>query len=80
VALGAGVCVWFGQADAVSGLICPIMRKLLEDPTRSKVCGHVFSKDGILSMFKGNKHEIRCPVPGEGRARVLCVEEGGRTA
>ena len=34
----------------------PIMGKLLEDPLRSKVCGHVYSRVGIEQLLHQNRH------------------------
>lgn len=54
-------------------LKCPLTHQLFEDPVKkynyhptrftcSPACGHVFSKQAILSIFQGGDH--RCPVTG----------------
>ena len=56
-----------GQQDA--SLKCPITTALLEEPMKNKVCGHVYSKPGILQMI-GRVRQCKCPVPGCGNNRV----------
>ena len=53
--------------NSSESLKCPVMGKLVEDPLRSKVCGHVYSRVGIEQLLHQNRHrggKIRCPVAG----------------
>jgi hypothetical protein len=47
-------------------LKCPIMGKLFRDPVRSKVCGHIYSRQGIEQLLRqsGHRASVRCPVAG----------------
>jgi hypothetical protein len=49
-------------------LKCPITSMLMEDPYKSKVCGHVYEHDAIKSHLKKDKQK-RCPVAG-------CINQG----
>ncbi|KAL7722200.1 SP-RING-type domain-containing protein [Entamoeba marina] len=42
---------------------CPLTRKLFEDPVKSTVCGHTFSKQAIISYI-GSNRKRKCPVAG----------------
>ena len=39
---------------------CSISLQPMKDPVQFIECGHIFSREGIMSMFK-NKHSIKCP-------------------
>lgn len=43
-------------------LKCPITTMLYEEPVRNKVCGHVYSKAGIMQQLRAR--QTRCPVAG----------------
>ncbi|KAF2075921.1 hypothetical protein CYY_002769 [Polysphondylium violaceum] len=43
---------------------CPISKKILEDPVRSKDCNHVFSKVHIYALLSQNRGGMLCPVAG----------------
>ncbi|XP_059476540.1 E3 SUMO-protein ligase NSE2-like [Neocloeon triangulifer] len=45
--------------------VCPISRKKMTDPYKSKACKHTFDKESILALLK-NKTNIRCPIGGCG--------------
>ena len=42
-------------------LKCPIMGSYFEEPVKSSVCGHTYSKKGILNHLRTNR---KCPVAG----------------
>lgn len=42
-------------------LKCPIMGTYFEEPVKSKVCGHTYSKMGIFNHLKSDR---KCPVAG----------------
>ena len=50
-----------GQPQAAS-LTCPITTVLLEDPVKSTVCQHTYSRAAITAHIAG--HHNQCPVPG----------------
>jgi hypothetical protein len=62
-------------------LLCPVTRALFEDPVKSKVCAHVFSRVGIMHMI-GNKGYCQCPVAGcnNGRITMEQLEDDVATA
>ena len=44
---------------------CPITAALLKDPMQNKLCGHVYSKEGLSSILRSKKGgKISCPVAG----------------
>jgi len=43
-------------------LKCPITSLLMEDAVKNKVCGHIYSKQGVLSLFRSRNRS--CPMPG----------------
>ena len=45
-------------------LKCPITMTLFQDPMRSKVCVHVYSKTAIFEMIRRNRGATDCPVAG----------------
>lgn len=48
-----------------NNLMCPITRKLLVEPVKNPVCGHLYSKEAILAHMKANKRKgTKCPVAG----------------
>lgn len=50
---------------AVLSVDCPITGKLMEDPVKSKRCGHSYSKNGILGVIQQNGgREVKCPHRG----------------
>ncbi len=58
------------QADIVvvgleESFQCPVTMMELVEPVRSPLCGHCYSKNGILSLFQQQRSAvIRCPVAG----------------
>lgn len=48
--------------DDVHKLKCPITGMLFEDPVTNKVCGHTYSRAGLMQMVQNRKKN--CPVPG----------------
>jgi SUMO ligase MMS21 Smc5/6 complex component len=61
-------------------LKCPITAMLYEEPLRNKVCGHVYSKEGIVQMLRAR--QTRCPVAGcrNGVVTMEQLEEDMETA
>lgn len=53
-------------------LKCPITASLYEEPLRNKVCGHVYSKAGIMQMLRAR--QTNCPVAGC-RNRQVTMEQ-----
>lgn len=45
-------------------LKCPITMMTFQNPVRSKVCVHVFSKEAIMEMINRNHGMVKCPVAG----------------
>ncbi|KAG4304304.1 hypothetical protein PORY_002279 [Pneumocystis oryctolagi] len=43
---------------------CPLTMKYLEEPVKSCICGHYFSKYAILEILKCNNGKCTCPVVG----------------
>mgnify|MGYP001024200388 CR=1 FL=1 len=48
---------------------CAITGQTMTNPMRSRICGHVFSEAGWMSLF-GRKREIKCPQGGCGTSNV----------
>jgi hypothetical protein len=59
--------VMMGSRNAIQ-LKCPVTSQFLEEPVKNKLCGHVFSKRGIMHMLKAG--QCRCPVAGCTNSRV----------
>ena len=47
-------------AESEQALKCPFSGMLFENPVKNKVCGHVYSKSSIMTMFQSRKYS--CPV------------------
>lgn len=60
-------------------LKCPITTMLYVEPLRNKVCGHVYSKAGIVQLLRSGK--AKCPVAGcrNGSVTMLQLEEDVET-
>ncbi|CCJ29695.1 unnamed protein product [Pneumocystis jirovecii] len=43
---------------------CPLTMRYLEEPMKSRVCGHYFSKHAILEILKCNNGKCICPIVG----------------
>lgn len=56
------------EGDMIRKLKCPITGMFLEDPVRNKVCGHVYSRQGIEAMF--SQRNYNCPLPGCSNRRM----------
>lgn len=56
----------------VANYKCPITATLMEDPVKSTLCGHIFSKVGIESMFKNGT--CKCPVYGCNNAKITASD------
>jgi hypothetical protein len=56
-----------GRHSSSGGLRCPFTCTLLEDPVKSTVCGHAYSKQAILNHLSICS---KCPVAGCGNKRV----------
>mmetsp|Transcript_12898 Transcript_12898/g.19621 ORF Transcript_12898/g.19621 Transcript_12898/m.19621 type:complete len:284 (+) Transcript_12898:52-903(+) len=55
-------------AESEQALKCPFSGVLFENPVRNKVCGHVYSKTSIETMFRSRK--FSCPVAGCTNRRI----------
>uniref|UniRef100_A0A8D8WVS0 E3 SUMO-protein ligase NSE2 n=3 Tax=Cacopsylla melanoneura TaxID=428564 RepID=A0A8D8WVS0_9HEMI len=42
----------------------PITKQTIKQPVKSQVCGHIYDRDSIDSMFRGRDAFIRCPYVG----------------
>jgi len=51
---------------------CPLALVAMEDPVRSKVCKHSFSRHAIVNHLRSSK---RCPVPGCSNDRTMTTAE-----
>lgn len=65
---------------STQSLRCPITAMLYEEPLRNKVCGHVYSKAGIMQMLRSR--QTKCPVAGcrNGVVTMEQLEEDVETA
>jgi E3 SUMO-protein ligase NSE2 len=55
-----------GATQSVN-LKCPITGSFMEDAMRNKLCGHSYSKTGIMAhiqTMRHNRNHCECPVPG----------------
>ncbi|ELP85237.1 hypothetical protein EIN_083790 [Entamoeba invadens IP1] len=43
--------------------ICPLTKRRFVEPYKSKVCGHIFSKDAIFNLI-GHVKQMKCPFAG----------------
>jgi hypothetical protein len=71
--------VMMGSRNAIQ-LKCPVTSQYLEEPVKNKLCGHVFSKRGIMHMLR--QGPCRCPVAGctNGRVTQDQLEDDAATA
>lgn len=53
-----------------STLKCPIAGTLMEDPVKSTLCGHSYSRAGIQQHFKNSQGHPSCPVAGCRNSRL----------
>jgi SUMO ligase MMS21 Smc5/6 complex component len=60
-------------------LKCPITTMLYVEPLRNKVCGHVYSKAGIVQLLRSGR--AKCPVAGcrNGSVTMSQLEEDVET-
>jgi hypothetical protein len=61
------------SASQSSSLKCMITMQLMEDAVKNSVCGHVYSRAGILDYIQQRKtarKPCHCPVPGCGNNNV----------
>lgn len=42
--------------DKQINVIDPITKKRIVDPVRNTICGHVYDRDSVTALVKGNKH------------------------
>lgn len=55
------------SSNNAQALTCPIMGTLMQDPVKSKLCGHAYSRQGIMQHLKssaGRNGVTSCPVAG----------------
>lgn len=52
------------QSVTQINVTCPITTVLLEDPVRSKVCKHNYSRNAIEQMIRSSRGKCKCPIPG----------------
>jgi hypothetical protein len=50
--------------ENASSLKCPIKGTLMEDPVKSTVCGHSYSREGIEQHIKNSNVHTSCPMYG----------------
>ncbi|KAL5493163.1 hypothetical protein EMCRGX_G014301 [Ephydatia muelleri] len=58
-----------GEEELVMGgvkrsLVCPLTKKQMEEPVRSRKCGHSYSKAAILEHI-ARRRDAKCPVCGQ---------------
>eukprot|EP00050_Salpingoeca_kvevrii_P022335 m.124670 g.124670 ORF g.124670 m.124670 type:complete len:216 (+) comp9677_c2_seq1:448-1095(+) len=58
------------MSQVSESFVCPLTKTTLENPMRSKRCGHTFSHDAITSALKKYK-QMPCPVVGCGQNLTL---------
>ena len=49
--------------DETKNFICPLTKQRFVDPVKSKICGHVFSREAIMNFLQGSR-KLKCPVAG----------------
>ncbi|KAI5711907.1 hypothetical protein M8J75_004179 [Diaphorina citri] len=54
----------FEVEESDMNFLDPITKQTIKQPVKSQICGHVFDKDSIDSMFRGRDPYIRCPYVG----------------
>ena len=63
--------------------IDPLTKKLIEQPCKNRVCGHVYEYKSIMEYLKGNKKRVNCPYVGCGNFRLrssdICRDENLET-
>eukprot|EP00466_Bigelowiella_natans_P002230 jgi/Bigna1/82535/fgenesh1_pg.93_\ len=42
---------------------CPITKDTLENPVKNQTCGHIYSREAIMTLLKG-KQKYKCPCAG----------------
>jgi|Transcript_13134 hypothetical protein len=52
-----------GGIDSVQSLKCPFTSSFYEDPVRNKVCGHTYSRAGLMQLIN-TRGQQPCPVTG----------------
>ena len=52
-----------GAESQAASLMCPVICKLLENPMKNKVCGHIYSLAGLKHLLR-NSRRCACPVAG----------------
>lgn len=52
-----------GASQGVS-FKCPITGQMMNDAVRNKVCGHSYSRVGILVHIRNSRRNCECPMPG----------------
>jgi len=57
-----------------ASLKCPVTGRLIEDPVKNTVCGHVYSREGIMSHIRAKGQHARCPVTGCGHGPVTLAQ------
>lgn len=65
--------VQYNMASQRNLLTCPITTTLMENPVKNKVCGHVYSRDGIenyIQQRRRSRLSCPCPVPGCGNGNL----------
>jgi hypothetical protein len=61
------------SATQRSSLKCMITMQFMQDAVKNSVCGHVYSRDGILDYIqqrKTTRRPCKCPVPGCSNSNV----------
>ena len=58
------------ETQNAASLKCPVTGKLYEEPCKSKVCHHVYSRAGIMEYIRSKRGTCPCPVGGCGNQNV----------
>ncbi|KAL1465491.1 hypothetical protein WDU94_005058 [Cyamophila willieti] len=54
----------FEVEESDMNFLDPITKQTIKQPVKSQICGHIFDRDSIDSMFRGRDTHIRCPYVG----------------
>eukprot|EP00978_Attheya_sp_CCMP212_P004216 scaffold9195_cov30-Attheya_sp.AAC.1 len=62
-----------GGIDSVQSLKCPFTSTFYEEPVRNKVCGHTYSKAGLMQLIR-SRGQQPCPVTGCSNNSVTMIQ------
>ncbi|XP_032510974.2 E3 SUMO-protein ligase NSE2-like [Danaus plexippus] len=55
--------------------IDPLTMRVIQDPVRNTLCGHVYEREAIIAHIRGRKKKTLCPVVGCRNTEPLRVEQ-----